>query len=162
MGCPSLTILQIKPSNCCKAWHRMLVTFSPQSMGSLHFMVIFPSIFYKNWTQSLVPHNPFMKNYGKNGHIPIFGSFRRYFVTQVVVEGGIPRPSLWHYHEYGINLEPEWFNIFKRYLRPKEIWYHELKGCQGKFYLEVHCDYWLKLIEFYKPFREYMLNPQNA
>ena len=27
---------------------------------------------------------------------------------------------------------------------------------------EVHCDFWLKLAEFYRPFRKLMLNQQNA
>ena len=33
---------------------------------------------------------------------------------------------------------------------------------EDKFSLEVHCDFWLKLTEFYRPFREIMLNQKKT
>jgi hypothetical protein len=108
MGYPSLTSWQIKPSNYPKASHHAVTTFASWAMGPLLFMVVFPTIFYKRWIQSLAPHYPIVEGNGKNGHIPFSDNSQRYLATQSLVEGGIPRTSLWHYHEHGIHFEQEW------------------------------------------------------
>jgi hypothetical protein len=131
-------------------------------MGSLLFMVVFPTIFYKRWIQSLAPHYLIVEGNGENGHIPFFNNSQIYLATQSFVEGGIPRLH------FGIIMSRPYTlnNNGLRYFT--DIWdlgrydFLTWEDAKEKFSLEVHGDFWIKLTKHYGPFSERMLNKQNA
>ena len=77
--------------------------------------------------------------------------------------GGGPRSLLWHYHGWGMHLVHERIKVLQGYLGPCEICLPELGGCQSYIlpWRDYH-EFWFKLIEFYGPFQDRMLNQQSA
>lgn len=137
----------------------MTANFSPWPMGFLFLVVVFPTILYEGWIQSLASHHPIVEGNGKNNCLPLFDNSIRYSTTQFWVEDGIPRTSLWHYHEQGLNPTLKWIRCFI------DIWYPwrydiiNWEDAKVNFSLEeVHREFELKIIEIYRYFRERMLN----
>jgi hypothetical protein len=81
--------------------------------GALLPMVILATILYnRGGVQNLASYYPIVESDGKNDCIHPPDNSRRYFVTQFLVEDGVPRLIIWHHHEHGLHLVHEWSKEF--------------------------------------------------
>ena len=154
---------QIQPSNYREASHHAVTPFAPWSMGSFFFMVVFPTIFYKIWIESLASHYPIVEGNGKNGT----------YLSLTTPEDMLQLNHWWREEYQGLHfgiimsraytLNMNGLSYFRHIWNLGRYNFLNWEDVKDKFSLEeVHRDFWVKLTEFYGPFHESMLNQQNA
>ena len=103
----------------------------------------------------MASHHLVLEGDGEN----LRSSLHEYYATISLLEDGIPRFVFWHFYGKGSYLVYEELRCFRDIWDPRIYECFNWEDVEAKFTLaKIYHDFWIKLLAFYKPFRDMMLS----